>query len=90
MKAHIRDPRGVTIANARMGYSDTIHVGVRVGQSGKVGLLCGVYSGGIPYFIENSLFASHDLEPLRPDCKHCQDRLRYHNSPSTATPRKAA
>jgi hypothetical protein len=88
MKAHIRDPRGVTIALAKAENSDLTHVGIRVEREGRIAFLCGVY---VATSKKQFLTApQQDLDPLQPTCRHCQARLMYHNSPSTATPRKAA
>jgi hypothetical protein len=90
MKAHIRDPRGVTIALAKTDTSDTTHVGFRVGPFGKIAFLCGVYLGTQKMWVHGEPPVNDDLTRLQPTCKHCQNRLVYHNSPSTVTPRKVA
>jgi hypothetical protein len=76
MRAHIKDPRGVTISLADGGLessSATTHIGVRVGREGRIAFLCGVY---VATSKKRYLAGVRDGEQLQPSCKHCQYRSR--------------
>jgi hypothetical protein len=71
MRAQLKDPRGVTIALASTFDGNKTHVGVRVGQTGRIAFLCGVYAATQDVMFHHR---QQDGQKLEPSCRHCQTR----------------